>query len=103
MRISSFKARVYSAARRVPKGKVATYKAIAIVAGKSKAMRAVGNIMHHNDISHTGVPCHRIIKSSGEVGGFAHGTKKKVALLLSEGVRVMNGKVDLTKFAHRFR
>lgn len=49
------------------------------------------------------VPCHRVVKSSGEVGGFASGTKNKIKMLKSEGVEVKNGKIDMNKFFHRLK
>jgi len=83
---------VYQVLRKVPRGKVTTYSAIARAIGKPKAARAVGNALNKNPYAPQ-VPCHRVIKNSGEVGGFAHGTKKKIQLLGREGVIVKNGRV----------
>jgi alkylated DNA nucleotide flippase Atl1 len=47
------------------------------------------------------VPCHRVVRSDGSVGGFASGTKAKIKLLRKEGVEVEIGKVDLRKFLWR--
>ncbi|MBI5224795.1 MGMT family protein [Candidatus Micrarchaeota archaeon] len=100
--MQNFKARVYLAARRIHKGKVSTYREIAKKAGSPLAARAVGTIMHHNDFDHSGVPCHRVVKNNGEVGGYARGTRKKIQLLKSEGIIVRKGKIDLEKFGKRF-
>ena len=89
----------YSILRKVPKGKVTTYKAIA-KALNTKAYRAVGNAMNKNPYAPE-VPCHRVISSSGNVGGFASGTKKKTKMLKEEGIKIVKGKVDLTKYLYK--
>ena len=67
----------------IPKGRTLSYKQVAILAGSPRAYRAVGNIMNKNE--NPKVPCHRVIKSDGTVGGYAHGTAKKKAILKKEG------------------
>ena len=97
----SFNERCYQILRKVPKGKVTTYKEIAR-ALKTKAYRAVGNAMNKNPYSPK-VPCHRVVKSNGEIGGFAFGVKKKIAMLKREGIKVKDGKVlDFDKNLKRF-
>ncbi len=83
---------VYAALREIPKGKVTTYKALATAVGKPKAARAVGNVLSKNPYA-PAVPCHRVIKSNGEVGGFAYGVDRKVELLKKEGILIANGRV----------
>jgi len=69
----------------IPKGEVRTYKEVAISAGKPKAARAVANIMAAN--YDPDVPCHRVIRSDGGLGGYNRGgTGVKAALLKREGV-----------------
>jgi methylated-DNA-[protein]-cysteine S-methyltransferase len=100
----SFNEKCYEVLKKVPRGKVTTYKEIA-KALKSKAYRAVGNAMNKNPegfCSGGKVPCHRVVNSDGEIGGFAHGSKKKIEILRKEGVEVINGKVDLNKFGCKF-
>jgi O-6-methylguanine DNA methyltransferase len=81
----SFKEKVLEVVSKIPRGKTMSYAEVARAAGSPKAYRAVGNIMHNNpDPAH--VPCHRVIKSDGSIGGFASGTAKKIALLRKEGV-----------------
>ena len=92
----NFNERCYDLLKKVPKGKVTTYKALAN-ALNSKGFRAVGNAMNKNPYAPK-VPCHRVVLSSGDVGGFAHGTRQKIKLLASEGVEIKNGKINLTKF-----
>lgn len=64
-----------------------TYTAVAIAAGRPKASRAVGNILNKNPFAPK-VPCHRVIRSDGSIGGFAHGAEKKKALLKAEGIEL---------------
>lgn len=79
-----FKDKVYKVVSKIPKGQTMSYAEVAKAAGSPKAYRAVGNIMHNNPDT-TKVPCHRVIKSDGTAGGYAGGTKKKIALLEKEG------------------
>ncbi len=99
MKTKSFNERCYEVLRKVPKGKVTTYKEIAR-ALHTKAYRAVGNAMNKNPYSPK-VPCHRVVKSNRDIGGFASGTKKKTTMLKKEGVVVFKGKIDLNKYFFR--
>jgi len=67
------------------------------VAGNKRAYRAAGNVLHSNP-NPIVVPCHRIVKSNGSLGGYGGGVKKKRKLLISEGVQIIGGKIDLKKF-----
>ncbi len=98
--MTSFNERCYKILRKVPKGKVTTYKEIA-KALNSKAYRAVGNAMNKNPYAPE-VPCHRVIKSNGEIGGFASGTKNKVKLLKKEGIGIKRNKINLDKYFYKF-
>ncbi len=97
MASKAFAQEVYRALRQVPKGRVTTYKALA-EAVDSRAYRAIGQIMRTNpDAPHT--PCHRVVSSTGEVGGFMGDTagkniQRKIQLLQQEGVGVMQGQVQ---------
>lgn len=79
---TSFQKRVFQVVRKIPKGKVLTYKEVAKLAGFPKAWRAVGNILNKN--KNPEIPCHRVIESSGEIGGYNKGTNKKALLLKKE-------------------
>ncbi len=97
----TFADRVYEELRKVPKGKVTTYKLLAEKLG-TKAFRAVGSALKNNPYAPE-VPCHRVIKSDGKVGGFMGKTSgeevaKKIVLLRGEGVEIIGGKVDLERF-----
>ena len=85
----------------VPKGKVTTYRELAHALG-TKAYQAVGQAMNRNP-ELVSVPCHRVIKSNGEVGGYALGIDRKKELLKMEGVQVeANGRINLSKHLHLF-
>ena len=92
----SFNENCYKLLRKVPKGKVTTYKAIAEKLN-TKAYRAVGNAMNKNPYAPK-VPCHRVINSNGELGGFASGIKNKIKLLKEEGIKIENNKINLKKY-----
>lgn len=91
MATQSFSDRCYSALKRVPKGRVTTYKEIARALG-TKAYRAVGNAMATNPNAPK-VPCHRVVTTDGRVGGYAFGIKKKIQILHKEGVFFEKGRV----------
>ena len=96
---NSFNERCYEVLKKVPKGKVVTYKQIAKKL-RSKGYRAVGNAMNKNPHAPK-VPCHRVVCSDGKVRGFATGPKKKIAMLKKEGVNVLNNKIDLKKYGFK--
>jgi len=86
--------------RKVPKGKVTTYKALANELGTA-AYRAVGNAMNKNPHAPK-TPCHRVINADGRLGGFASGLENKKKLLKAEGVKIENEKIDLDKYGYFF-
>jgi len=95
-----FSERVYRLCKRIPKGKITTYKIVA-EALKSKGYRAVGNVLNKN--RNKDVPCHRIIDSKGHLHGFYSGIKNKERLLKKEGLKIKNkGVVDFEKYLYRF-
>lgn len=90
----------------IPRGKVTTYRLIAKKL-ETKAYRAVGNACRNNPYAPR-VPCHRVVKSDGTIGGFAgkmsgKTVQNKVELLRKEGVKVKNGRiVDFEKVLFKF-
>ncbi|MCD6575907.1 MAG: MGMT family protein [Nanoarchaeota archaeon] len=80
---------VYSIVRKVPKGKVTTYKLIAEKLGIHP--RAVAAALRKN--FNKNVPCHRVVYSNGGVGGYNRGVRNKIKLLRSEGIKIRNGKI----------
>lgn len=94
--------RIYEAVKKIPKGKVATYGQIAELAGDKKMSRAVGNALHKNPDPEN-IPCYRIVNAKGELSGaFAFGGMGRQQKLLEEdGIKVLNGKVDLNKYGFK--
>lgn len=92
----TFRDRVYEITRQIPRGKVATYGQIAMLAGNSAGARAVGMCMRTNpNVPQT--PCHRVVASDGKLTGYSakEGLKTKREMLLDEGVRFVGERVDL--------
>jgi len=86
-----FRNKVLDIVKKIPKGKILTYKKVSELAGFPRAWRAVGNVLSKN--RNLKIPCHRVIKSNGKIGGFNLGIKKKIALLMREGVKIENKRV----------
>ena len=82
--MSAFQEKVYNVVRKIPKGETLTYRQVAEKAGSPRAARAVGNILNKN--YNPKIPCHRVVRSDGRVGGYNRGTKKKRELLKKEGI-----------------
>lgn len=91
--------RIYEAVKKIPRGQVATYGQVAELAGDRKMARAVGNALHRNPDPEN-IPCYRVVNARGELAGeFAFGgAGKQAAILEADGIKVINGKVDLTKY-----
>ncbi len=85
--LSAFEKSVYVATVQIPRGQVRSYKWIACKIGHRNASRAVGNALNKNPYMGI-VPCHRVIKSDGSIGGFARGAAVKIRMLKAEGVDV---------------
>ncbi|MHA1297833.1 MAG: MGMT family protein [Candidatus Helarchaeota archaeon] len=96
-KMTDFQRKVLQITQRIPKGKVATYGLIAEVLGARRYSRAVGNALNKNPYP-IKIPCHRVIRSDGYIGGFAKGTEKKEELLKNEDVEIIKGKIDLSKY-----
>lgn len=85
--MKTFKEKVIEVVKAIPKGKILTYKEVAKKAGNEKASRVVGNLMAQNQDKQ--VPCHRVIRSDGKIGGY-NGLqgKSKLEILKKEGVKL---------------
>lgn len=81
---TDFQKSVWKALLKIPYGKTSTYKKIANEIGNPKAVRAVGTAVGKNPFLII-VPCHRVIKADGSLGGFAYGSQIKKQLLKIEG------------------
>lgn len=95
---SSFRKKIYAIAKRIPKGRVATYGQIARLAGNPRAARTVGYFMKVNPRAPS-VPCHRVVASNGALTGYSvgGGLKAKKTMLAREGVRFKGKCVDLAR------
>lgn len=82
--LTAFQKKVYKAILDIPRGETRTYKWVAAKIGNPKAVRAVGTALKKNPYIII-VPCHRVIRSDGRLGGYAKGIQKKVELLKKEG------------------
>ena len=94
---------VYEAVKKVPVGRVTTYGAIACAIGFPRMAKYVGYALHVNPQPGV-IPCHRVVNRCGAVSpAFAFGGEnKQIELLLSEGVEVIDGKVNLTQYLYLF-
>ncbi len=92
--ITGFSKKVYEALLLIPKGRITTYKEIADFLKTSP--RAVGQALKRNPFL-PGVPCHRVVSSTGLIGGFMGSMKKNIEkkkqLLISEGIKIKNNKI----------
>lgn len=94
--------KIYKKLLEVPKGKITTYGELAKAVGMKNGQRVVGRIMNKNPYPVI-VPCHRVVKSDGKVGGYAYGEEIKSNMLQNEGIEIKNGKIsDLENRIHRF-
>ncbi len=104
--MKAFSDKVYNLLRKVPKGRVTTYKEIAHALG-SKAYRGVGQAMRRNPYAPE-VPCHRVVASSGRIGGFRGKTsgatiREKIKMLKDEGVELDGDRVkNFDEVLYRF-
>jgi len=80
-----FQKRVYDVVKKIPKGSVWSYKEVAHRAGSPRAARAVGNALNKNYDPR--IPCHRVVRSDGNIGKYNKGMKKKIELLKKEGYK----------------
>ena len=99
-RCADFRRRVYVAEHAIPRGWVSTYGRIATRIGHPGAARAVGTALAQNPFPII-VPCHRAIRTNGDLGGFGGGLPMKEALLRGEGVEfVRPGRVRMGKVCY---
>ncbi len=91
--MSKLEHRVYQKLLKVPKGKVTTYGELAKAVGLENGQRVIGQIMNKNPFPVI-IPCHRVVKSDGKIGGYYYGEKVKTKMLSDEGISVKNGKIQ---------
>ena len=85
--------KIYKNLLQVPPGKITTYSELSKSIGLENGQRIVGQIMKKNPFPVI-VPCHRVVKSDGGIGGYAFGVNIKQNMLLKEGINVKNNKIE---------
>lgn len=83
---TDFQLKVWEALLKIPMGRLSTYADIALQIGNPKASRAVGTAIGSNPVAFL-VPCHRVVRTSGEIGGYMWGTARKSAIIDWESKR----------------
>jgi O-6-methylguanine DNA methyltransferase len=99
-----FQREVWEALRRIPKGSITTYGAIAKYLGRPRAVRAVGTAVGRNPFAPE-VPCHRVVRADGTIGNYSagNGVATKIALLEKGGVEISDGRIiEFEKRLYRF-
>ena len=89
LRGTAFQLKVWAYLKKIPRGTVVTYSAVAKGVGKPLAVRAVANAIGKNPYAPK-IPCHRVIRSDGSLGGYSGkgGLKTKRFLLKKEGIKL---------------
>lgn len=82
---TNFQIKVWQALLRIPEGAAVSYGALAKAIGHPNAHRAVGTAAGHNPIGYL-IPCHRVLRANGDIGGYRWGTARKRAILTREAV-----------------
>ena len=85
--------KVYKKLLDVPKGQITTYGELAKAVGLKNGQRLIGKIMNNNPYPVL-VPCHRVVLSTGKIGGYAYGENIKFKMLSDEGIEITNGKIE---------
>ena len=94
--------KIYKKLLEVPEGKITTYGELAKAVGIKNGQRVVGRIMNKNPYPVI-IPCHRVVKSDGKVGGYAYGQQVKINMLSKEGIKIKEDKIlDWENSVHRF-
>jgi len=91
---------VYKKLLKVQKGKVTTYGDLAKAVGLKNGQRVIGMIMKNNPFPII-IPCHRVVKFNGKIGGYVYGERVKSQMLAKEGIKIKDGKIidfDKEKF-----
>jgi AraC family transcriptional regulator, regulatory protein of adaptative response / methylated-DNA-[protein]-cysteine methyltransferase len=86
IRATAFQCRVWEELRSIPVGETRSYSQVAAAIGNPGAVRAVGNACANNPVA-IAIPCHRVLRNDGNLGGYAWGIKRKQALIAAEKAR----------------
>ena len=94
--------KIYKKLLQVPKGQITTYGELAKAVGLKNGQRSVGKIMNKNPYPVI-IPCHRVVMSTGKIGGYAYGEHIKAKMLNDEGIEIKDGKIlDWENRVYRF-
>ena len=85
--------KVYKKLLDVPKGQITTYGELAKAVGLKNGQRIIGKIMNKNPYPVL-VPCHRVVMSTGKIGGYSYGENVKTKMLSDEGIEIINGSIE---------
>ena len=91
----SLQEKVFALLKKIPKGRVTSYKEMARKLGTSP--RAVGKALSANPHP-IKIPCHRVVHADGRIGGYKLGVKKKISLLKEEGINIKSGRIENLRF-----
>jgi len=100
--MKKFSEKVLELTGKIPSCKVTTYSEIARALGNPKTSRAVGNALNKNQHPEI-IPCYRVVRNDGSVGGFALGPMEKIRRLKRDGIVIKKDKIELEKYFHSFR
>ena len=89
--LTEFQKRVYAVVKKIPRGQVLTYQEVAVKLGNQGLARAIGNALNKN--KNPMIPCHRVIRSDGGIGGYNRGSLEKIKILKKEGVKISKNKI----------
>lgn len=85
---------VYAILKELPPGKITTYGDLAKIIGSVKYSRLIGRLMRENKQPDV-IPCYKVVKSDGTLGGYGLGVKRKIELLSEkDGIHIKNGKIE---------
>ena len=85
--------KIYKKLLQVPSGKITTYGELSRAIGLKNGQRVIGRVMKNNPFPVI-VPCHRVVKSNREIGGYAFGVDIKRSMLTKEGICIKNNKIE---------
>ena len=85
--------KVYKKLLDVPKGQITTYGDLGKAVGLKNGQRIIGKIMNKNPYPAL-VPCHRVVMSTGKIGGYSYGENVKTKMLSDEGIEIINGSIE---------
>jgi AraC family transcriptional regulator of adaptative response/methylated-DNA-[protein]-cysteine methyltransferase len=86
---TNFQVKVWEALLKIPMGSVVPYEDLAVTVCSARAARAVGSAVGRNPIAFL-IPCHRVIRKGGEIGGYHWGSARKKAILAWEAARAQS-------------